>query len=95
MTAPTFIKVDKATFLRFAAANDEGRYELEHGRIVQQMTGGTQRHGRLAGRFYAYGRFDATFEHGHPGARVGLGAEDRSAMPTCCWSRHPSQPTAS
>jgi Uma2 family endonuclease len=53
MGAKAFIKVDKSTFLQFVAANDEGRYEFEQGRIVQQMTGGTQRHGRIAGRFYA------------------------------------------
>jgi Uma2 family endonuclease len=53
MGAKAFIKVDKPTFLQFVAANDEGRYEFEQGRIVQQMTGGTQRHGRIAGRFYA------------------------------------------
>jgi Uma2 family endonuclease len=53
MSAKAFIKVDKPTFLKFVAANDEGRYEFEQGRIVQQMTGGTQRHGRIAGRFYA------------------------------------------
>lgn len=53
MSAKAFIKVDKPAFLKFVAANDEGRYEFEQGRIVQQMTGGTQRHGRIAGRFYA------------------------------------------
>jgi Uma2 family endonuclease len=53
MSAQAFIKVDKATFLKFVAANDDARYEYEQGRIVQQMTGGTQRHGRIAGRFYS------------------------------------------
>lgn len=46
----TFAKVDRETFLRFAAEHSEQRYELERGRIVQQMTGGTQRHGLIARR---------------------------------------------
>ncbi len=46
----TFSKVDRATFLRFAAAHPEQRFELERGRIVQQMTGGTRRHGLVAQR---------------------------------------------
>ena len=71
MGAKAFIKIDKSTFLQFVAANDEGRYEFEQGRIVQQMTGGTQRHGRIAGRFYAMlaqqvdpARWVAMFERG-------------------------------
>ena len=42
-------KIDRETFLRFAAGHPEQRYELERGRIVQQMTGGTRRHG-IVGR---------------------------------------------
>ena len=45
-----FSKVDRETFLRFAAEHPEQRYELERGRIVQQMTGGTKRHGVVARR---------------------------------------------
>ena len=45
-----FAKIDRPAFLRFAAAHPEQRYELERGRIVQQMTGGTQRHGIVARR---------------------------------------------
>ena len=44
----TFAKIDRAAFLKFAAAHPEQRYELERGRIVQQMTGGTARHGVVA-----------------------------------------------
>ena len=46
----TFAKIDRATFLRFAAEHPEQRFELERGRIVQQMTGGTRRHGIVARR---------------------------------------------
>ncbi|MGE3917333.1 MAG: Uma2 family endonuclease [Hyphomicrobiaceae bacterium] len=45
-----FAKVDKETFLRFAAAHAEQRYEFVRGRIVQQMTGGTKDHGQVARR---------------------------------------------
>ena len=45
-----FAKVDRETFRRFAAEHPEQRYELERGRIVQQMTGGTRRHGIVARR---------------------------------------------
>jgi Uma2 family endonuclease len=45
-----FARVDKQTFLRFAAEQAEQRYEFVHGRIVQQMTGGTRDHGQLARR---------------------------------------------
>jgi Uma2 family endonuclease len=38
------IKVDKAAFFRFVAAQAEGRFEYDRGRIVQQMTGGTLAH---------------------------------------------------
>jgi hypothetical protein len=40
-----FSKVDKRTFLRFAAGQAGERYEYVRGRIVQQMTGGTRDHG--------------------------------------------------
>jgi Uma2 family endonuclease len=40
-----FAKVDVETFLKFAAEHPEQRFELERGRIVQQMTGGTKKHG--------------------------------------------------
>ena len=46
----TFAKVDKETFLRFAAEHAEERYEYVRGRIVQQMTGGTRDHGGVARR---------------------------------------------
>jgi len=45
-----FTKIDRASFLRFAAEHPDQRYELEKGRIVQQMTGGTRRHGIIARR---------------------------------------------
>ena len=45
-----FAKIDPDTFFRFAAAHPEHRYELERGRIVQQMTGGTLGHGLVARR---------------------------------------------
>jgi Uma2 family endonuclease len=45
-----FAKVDKQTFLRFAAEHAEERYEYVRGRIVQQMTGGTRDHGQVARR---------------------------------------------
>jgi Uma2 family endonuclease len=43
-----FAKVDKDTFYRFMAERREQRYEYVRGRIVQQMTGGTRDHGRIA-----------------------------------------------
>lgn len=45
------IKVDKATFFRFIAAQIEGRYEYDRGRIVQQMTGGTLAHSLVSQHF--------------------------------------------
>lgn len=45
MPMNAFAKVDVETFFRFAAEHPEQRYELEKGVIVQQMTGGTRRHG--------------------------------------------------
>jgi Uma2 family endonuclease len=44
-----FAKVDVDTFLKFAAEHPEQRFELERGRIMQQMTGGTRKH-NLIGR---------------------------------------------
>ena len=46
----TFARIDVETFFRFAAEHPEQRYELERGLIVQQMTGGTFNHGRVARR---------------------------------------------
>jgi Uma2 family endonuclease len=51
MNASAYLKVDKATFFEFVASQAEGRFEYEEGRIVQQMTGGTFAHMRLAQRF--------------------------------------------
>lgn len=51
MNARVFVPVDKAAFYRFIATEPEGRYEFEGGRIVQQMTGGTQRHFKIAKLF--------------------------------------------
>jgi Uma2 family endonuclease len=50
MLMNAFAKVDKETFLRFAAEHAEERYEFVRGRIVQQMTGGTREHGGVARR---------------------------------------------
>ncbi|MDX2155402.1 MAG: Uma2 family endonuclease [Hyphomicrobiaceae bacterium] len=52
MNQNAFIKVGKTTFYDFVARHDDQRFEYEDGRIVQQMTGGTRKHGRLALRFY-------------------------------------------
>jgi Uma2 family endonuclease len=46
----SFAKIDRAAFLLYAAAHPELRLELEKGRIVQQMTGGTLRHALIARR---------------------------------------------
>jgi Uma2 family endonuclease len=51
MSARAYLKVDKATFFEFVASQAEGRFEYEEGRIVQQMTGGTFAHMRIAQRF--------------------------------------------
>lgn len=51
MNASAYLKVDKATFFDFVASQAEGRFEYEEGRIVQQMTGGTFAHMRIAQRF--------------------------------------------
>ena len=46
----TFAKIDPEAFFRFAAEHPEQRYELERGVIVQQMTGGTRKHGVVGRR---------------------------------------------
>jgi Uma2 family endonuclease len=48
-----FARVDKETFLRFAAEHADERYEYVRGRIVQQMTGGTRNHGLIVRRIAA------------------------------------------
>lgn len=48
MNQQAFTKVDKATFYQFVQKHDEQRFEYEDGYIVQQMTGGTRAHARLA-----------------------------------------------
>jgi Uma2 family endonuclease len=50
VNARAFSKIDKTAFFRFMQVQREGRYELDRGYIVPQMTGGTFRHGRIAGR---------------------------------------------
>lgn len=50
MNTRVFIPVGKAEFYRFIATDPEGRFEYEGGRIVQQMTGGTQIHAIIARR---------------------------------------------
>ena len=50
MNAPLDLKLDPATFLQWVQGR-EGRYELERGRVVQQMTGGSRNHSIIAGRF--------------------------------------------
>jgi Uma2 family endonuclease len=49
MTVNALIKVDKATFFKFARSH-EGRCEYVRGRIMMQA-GGTRRHSRVAKRF--------------------------------------------
>jgi Uma2 family endonuclease len=49
MSAHAFIKVDRATFFKFAQSH-EGRCEYVRGRIIMQQ-GGTFDHGRIAKRF--------------------------------------------
>jgi Uma2 family endonuclease len=50
MNATSFSKVDKAAFYRYIEGRRDGRYELDRGYIVQQMTGGTLRHSRVTDR---------------------------------------------
>ena len=49
-TAAPFLKVSKDEFFEFVQAQAEGKFEYEDGIIVQQMTGGTNRHALLIGR---------------------------------------------
>lgn len=49
MNVRVFIPTDKVEFYRFIATEPEGRYEYEHGRIVQQMPG-TLKHYLIASR---------------------------------------------
>jgi len=51
LNAPVAVKIDKAGFYDFLLRQDEGRYEWERGRIVQQMTAGTFAHMRVVQRF--------------------------------------------
>lgn len=50
MNAPLEIRMDNAAFLQWVQGR-EGRFELERGRVVQQMTGGSRNHALLIGRF--------------------------------------------
>jgi Uma2 family endonuclease len=50
VNARAFSKIDKPAFYRFMQVRREGRYELDRGYIVQQMTGGTLRHSRITAR---------------------------------------------
>jgi Uma2 family endonuclease len=66
-----FSVVSKAEFLQFLQTRVNERYEYEGGLIVQQMTGGTRRHGEIAGRIYQAltrqldrGRFVVTLDRG-------------------------------
>jgi Uma2 family endonuclease len=52
MNAPLDLRMDNATFLQWVQER-EGRFELERGRVVQQMTGGSRNHSILAARFIA------------------------------------------
>jgi Uma2 family endonuclease len=49
ITAP--LKVSKAEFYDFVQSHDEGRFEWDRGRIVQQQQGGTFDHSRIVHRF--------------------------------------------
>lgn len=50
MNAPLDLRMDNRTFLHWMQGR-EGRFELDRGRVVQQMTGGSRNHFILAGRF--------------------------------------------
>jgi Uma2 family endonuclease len=52
MNAPLDLRMDNATFLQWVQGR-EGRFELERGRVVQQMTGGSLGHAMLIGVFTA------------------------------------------
>ncbi|MDX2204904.1 MAG: Uma2 family endonuclease [Hyphomicrobiaceae bacterium] len=47
MNSPTFLRVDKATFLDFMSGLHQGRYEFEEGYIVQQTPGATLSQARI------------------------------------------------
>jgi Uma2 family endonuclease len=49
MNAPLDLRMDNSTFLQWVQER-EGRFELERGRVVQQMTGGSRNHSVLVGR---------------------------------------------
>lgn len=51
MNADAFVKISKASYFRIAAARPEERLEFVRGRLMQQMTGGTRGHSRIADRF--------------------------------------------
>lgn len=66
-----FTPVTKAEFFRFIQSRPDERYEYEGGLVVQQMVGGTRRHGLVAGRIYSAllslvptAKFDVMFERG-------------------------------
>ena len=50
MNAPLELYLDAKSFLQWVQGR-EGRYELERGRVVQQMTGGSKPHARLVSNF--------------------------------------------
>jgi len=50
MNAPLDLRMDNKAFLQWVQER-EGRFELERGRVVQQMTGGSRGHSMLVGRF--------------------------------------------
>lgn len=52
MNAPLDIRMDNKAFLQWVQGR-EGRFELENGRVMQQMTGGSRNHSLLIGRIAA------------------------------------------
>jgi Uma2 family endonuclease len=52
MNAPLDLRMDKEEFLRWVQGR-QGRFELERRRVMQQMTGGSRNHARLAARMIA------------------------------------------
>ncbi len=52
MNAPLDIRMDNKAFLQWVQGR-AGRFELEKGRVVQQMTGGSRNHALLIGRLTA------------------------------------------
>jgi Uma2 family endonuclease len=61
MNAPLDLRMDNHAFLQWVQGR-EGRYELEKGRVVQQLTAGSRNHSVLVGRIVmAFGnRLDPT-----------------------------------